>query len=199
MTDISQFTAPKSDQLNADDLIGGPRTVRITRVTGQAGEQPISVFFEGDNGKPYKPCLSMRRIMLALWGKDGNQYAGRTMTLYRDPKVTYGGIETGGIRISHMSHIDSDTTMILTESRKKRAPFKVRKFVELVESLEKQRGVIDDAVTQIESWTGDRETLSAALGRFSWTKTERSQIASALDARFAAKKTEETATEGEQT
>ena len=63
MTDLSKTIDPKSDQLNSDDLIAGPITIRITKVSANLSspEQPISIFFEGDNGKPYKPCKSMRR------------------------------------------------------------------------------------------------------------------------------------------
>ena len=57
--------APKSNQLNADDLIGGRSiTIKITKVSGVAGEQPICINYEGDNGKPYYPCKSMRRVLV---------------------------------------------------------------------------------------------------------------------------------------
>lgn len=128
MTDLSATIAPKSDQLNADDLIAGPRTVVVTRVTSGSTEQPIAIHYEGDDGKPYYPCKSMRRLMVALWGPNGNAYPGRGLTLYRDPKVKWGGIEVGGIRISHMTHIDGDQVMSLTESKSKRAPHRVRKL-----------------------------------------------------------------------
>lgn len=122
MTDMTQVIKPKSDQLNADDLIAGAMTVKITRVDVRGGqEQPVSIHFEGDNGKPYKPCKSMCRVMVFVWGADAKQYTGRSMTLYRDPKVTWGGMEVGGIRISHMSHIDKPVTMALTASKSKRS------------------------------------------------------------------------------
>lgn len=124
--DISRTIEPKSDQLNADDLISGPRTVTITRVAKGDGEQPVSIFFDGDNGKPYKPGKSMRRVMVHLWGKDASQYVGRSMTLYRDDEVVFGGVQVGGIRISHMSHIDKKATMALTTTRAKRKPFTVQ-------------------------------------------------------------------------
>ncbi len=126
--DISSTIAPKSDQLNADDLIAGPRTIVITRVFGNqdAPEQPVSVAFEGDGGKPYKPCKSMRRVMVHAWGPDASSYVGRSMTLYRDPDVKFGGMAVGGIRISHMSHIDRDMTVSLTESKARRKPYTVR-------------------------------------------------------------------------
>ena len=127
MIDISQTTAPKSDQLNSDDLIGGPRTITITRVSAnEGGDQPINVFFEGDDNKPFRPCKGMRRVMMAIWGNNGATYAGKSMTIWRDPSVTWGGMAVGGIRISHMSHMDRDTTLAITESKTKRKPLVVR-------------------------------------------------------------------------
>jgi hypothetical protein len=127
MTDLSQTIIPKSDQLNADDFDTGPKTITITRVSPHNGDnQPINVFYEGDNGKPYRPCKSMRRVMVHAWGIDGNAYAGRSMTLYRDPEVTFGANKTGGIRISHMSHIDRDMSIILTSSKTRRAPYQLK-------------------------------------------------------------------------
>ena len=131
MTDLSLTIAPKSDQMNSDDLIGGPITIKITRVSADpsSAEQPIAISFEGDNGKPYKPCKSMRRVLVSVWGKDGAQYPGRSMTLYRDPEVQFGGLKVGGIRISHMSHIDAPQTMALTATRANRKPFTVKPLV----------------------------------------------------------------------
>ncbi len=127
MTDLSQTIAPKSDQLNADDLIGGPRTIKVTRVSPmREPDQPIAIFFEGDNGKPYKPGKSMRRVLVRVWGIDGAAYAGRRMTLYRDDSVMFGGVAVGGIRISHMSDISEPVTLPLTVTRASRKPFTVR-------------------------------------------------------------------------
>lgn len=128
MVDMSQTIAPKSDQLNADDLIGGPRTITVTRVSGNEGnaEQPVNIFFEGDNGKPFRPCKSMRRVMVKIWGADASKYPGKSMTIYRDPKVKWGGMEVGGIRISHMTGIDQKQTMALTESKQARKPYTVQ-------------------------------------------------------------------------
>ncbi len=121
MIDMLPAVAPKSDQLNADDLIAGSITIRITNVVVSLGqEQPIRIRFEGDNGKPYKPCKSMARVMVELWGRDATLYAGRRMTLFRDPSVSYGAEITGGIRISHMSHIPGKVTLAVTVSKKRR-------------------------------------------------------------------------------
>lgn len=119
MTDLSKTIAAKSDQLNSDDLIGGPRTITVTRVTAEpsSAEQPVAIYFEGDNKKPFKPCKTVRRLLVAVWGADGSAYVGRSMTLYREADVEFGGIKVGGIRVSHMSHIDQPMTVILTEKR----------------------------------------------------------------------------------
>ncbi len=124
--DMAQFIIPKSDQLNADDLIAGPRTVRITKVSGTGNaDQPVAVYFDGDGGRPYKPCKGMRRVMVSVWSKDASQYIGRSMTLFRNPKVLWGGMEVGGIQISHMSNIDRPMIVVLTISKTKRVQHRV--------------------------------------------------------------------------
>lgn len=125
--DMSSVIAPRSDQQNADDFVAGPRTIRIRDVKISAGsEQPISVYFDGDDGKPWKPCKTTARLMVAAWGKDSREYAGRSLTLYRDPDVKWAGMAVGGIRISHMSHIDSDMVYAATVTKGKRAPIRVK-------------------------------------------------------------------------
>jgi hypothetical protein len=126
MNDMTPVIAPKSDQLNADSLLTGPITITVTNVTIRPGtEQPISIHYDGENGRPYKCCKSMARVLVAMWGADASQYVGRSMTLYCDPTVKWAGMEVGGIRISHMSHIDREHTMALTASKGNRKPFKV--------------------------------------------------------------------------
>lgn len=124
--DITETLAPKSDQLNADDLMAGPRTVTITGVSRGDADQPVNITTaEFGDARPFKPCKSMRRIMVAAWGTDASTYTGRRMTLYRDEKVRYAGQDVGGIRISHMSHLNKRITVALTVTRGKRAPYVV--------------------------------------------------------------------------
>lgn len=130
MTDLSKTISAKSDQLNADDLLGKTVTIKITDVSIKGDEQPVVIHYEGDNGKPYKPCKSMRRVLVHVWGADGAKYKGRQLTLYCDPSVRFGSMEVGGIRISHMSHIDKQITMALTATRANKKPFTVRPLVE---------------------------------------------------------------------
>mgnify|MGYP000420360861 CR=1 FL=1 len=120
--DMRTVTQPKSDQINADDLVAGPMTIRVRDIKITPGtEQPVSIYFEGSD-KAFRPCKTMARMMSApnLWGPDAKQYIGRSLTLYRDPDVKWGGLAIGGIRISHMSHIDGPVKMAVAESKAKR-------------------------------------------------------------------------------
>ena len=118
--DMTSTIQPRSDQLNADDLLTGPMTVTITEVTQGNAEQPVNVNTVETPGRPYKPSKSMRRVMVAAWGKDATAYAGRRLTLYCNPKIKFGGQEVGGIEISHMSDIDQDLKVSLTATRGKK-------------------------------------------------------------------------------
>ena len=141
MTDLSKTVAPKSDQLNADDIMAKPLDIVIGKVWGNQGaaDQPISIGFHGDNGRPYKPCKSMRRVLIALWGPDGNTYVGKRLRLFCDPNVQFGGIKVGGIRISHASHLQGPTPILLTTSRSKRQNYVVRPIEEVEESKPPQQ------------------------------------------------------------
>lgn len=132
IVDMSRFVEAKSDQLNADDLIGAPRTITVRRVTGNDGDQPVSIYFEGDNNKPFKPCKTMRRVLLAIWGRNAADYVGRSMTLYRDDTVQFGGLNVGGIRISHMSHMEKESVVVVMKTKGKKAGIKVFPLTETV-------------------------------------------------------------------
>jgi hypothetical protein len=126
IVDMAQFVEAKSDQLNSDDLLGAPRTITVRKVTGAEGDQPVSIYYEGDNNKPFKPCKTMRRVLLGVWGRHADAYVGRSMTLYRDDEVSFGGLAVGGIRISHMSHIDKETVVVVLKSKGKKAGIKIK-------------------------------------------------------------------------
>lgn len=126
MNDMSAAITPKSDQWNYDDFIAGPITFKIRDVKVKAGqEQPVEISLEGTD-KFYRPCKSMSRCLVSAWGPDSKKYIGRSITLYGDPSIKWGGLCVGGIRISHMSDIDSALTMALTMTRANKKPFTVR-------------------------------------------------------------------------
>jgi hypothetical protein len=127
--DLRDTIIPKSDQLNADDLLTGPMTITVTSVRrGATEDQPIAIHYEGDDGRPYKPCKTMRRLLVAYWKEDGGRWVGRRMTLYHRADVKFGGVSVGGIRISHMSHIESDIRIQMTATRGKKEPIIVKKL-----------------------------------------------------------------------
>jgi hypothetical protein len=177
---LSDLAKPKSDQLNADDLIGGPITVTITRVRKGDSEQPTWIFYEGDNGKPYKSCKSMTRLMLEIWGDSAKSLVGKSMTLFRDPTVRFGPGEVGGIRISHMSHIDKPRTVVLTTSKTSRKPYTVKPLVVQQQSQErpaKERGNFDSAKVALASASAATvDAIMAVIEEKAWTKNERAEI-----------------------
>jgi hypothetical protein len=124
--DLTKTITPKSDQLNSDDLMTGPVTVTITEVRDGNAEQPVSIHLAEFPGRPYKPSKSMRRVLVQGWGSDGDTYAGRRLTLFRNPEIKFGGDQVGGIEISHMSHIPKRFSVSLMVTRGKRKPFNVQ-------------------------------------------------------------------------
>lgn len=123
--DITPFIQAKSDQLNADDLIAGPITVQIEEVRRGSADQPVTIRISGGH-MPFRPSKTALRIIAAAWGTDASAWAGRWMTLYRDASVKWGGAEVGGIRISHLSHIERAMTLQLAESRGKKRAWPVK-------------------------------------------------------------------------
>ena len=159
MIDMTPFIESKSDQLNADDLIGEEKKLlKITDVKASQTEQPVSIFYEGCNGKPWKPCKTMRRVLVHCWGRDAKAYVGRSLTVYRDPDVIYAGVKVGGIRIEAMSHIKTEQVVAVAENNKKKMVLKIK-----VLSVEPEPPPIDLAPLLQEG------KVSAEQGMDAWT------------------------------
>ncbi len=193
--DMANFIEAKSDQLNADDLLQGPRTITVTSVSANpdSAEQPVSIHFEGDNRKPFKPCKTMRRLLVAVWGADASKYVGRSMTLYRDASVQFGGMQVGGIRVSHVSNIDGKQTVPLLVTRGRKKPF----VVEPLADAPKNDGLADaiDKVIANIAKAPSAEKLDAYLaGRpaqaMSDARAKRPDLAERLDAALTRKRAE---------
>lgn len=118
--DISDTIQPTSDQLDAVDLLAGERTFTIAEVTKGNAEQPVQIKL-AEFPRPWRPGKSMRRVLVACWGKDASQYVGRRVTLYCDPDVRFGGQAVGGTRIRALSHLDKPKPVPLLVSRGKSA------------------------------------------------------------------------------
>ena len=95
--DLTDSIIAKSDQVNADDLIAGPITVTISKVIKGSPEQPFDFQLVERPGRAYRPSKTMRRVIVEAWGTDATKYAGRRLTLYREPSITFGGQKVGGM------------------------------------------------------------------------------------------------------
>lgn len=105
--DITEALAPTSDQLDAVELVN-PRTFTIdtgSRLGNRDGKTVAEIRLVGFN-RVWRPSKGMLDVLARCWGTDGSKWAGRSVTLYNDPEVKFGNDKTGGVRISHLSHID---------------------------------------------------------------------------------------------
>lgn len=158
---LNDTIVPNSNQLNADQLVGGPITVTVTAVRrGSGDDQPVTVHYENEGGRPYKPCLTMRKVLIFAWGEDGEQWVGKMLTLYNRRDVKWGGVEVGGIRISHMSHVDGDIKLSLAATRGKKEPIIIKRL-DATDPLVAARAKLDTAARS------GMEALKAAWGALS--------------------------------
>lgn len=166
--DVTKAIEPRSDQQNADDYMTGPKTVRVKSVdVKNTAEQPVWVYLEGHEGKPWKPSKTALRCLAAIWGADASKWAGLSLTLYADPDVTWGGVKVGGIRVSHMEGLDAPRTLMLTKTRGKKGATVIKPLVvEKAKQPEKPA-----AQPEPEAPTIDKDALfsdareNAALGK----------------------------------
>jgi hypothetical protein len=176
--DMRAAIQAKSDQMNAEDLIGRPRTIKITKVAvKKTPVQPVTINFEGDEGKPYKPCKGMCKILVEAWGDDSSKYVGRSLTVFRDPSVLYGGVEVGGIVISHLSDIPKAFDISIKASKTKSRVYHID--VLAIKTIEQRRldcvaalnanGVKDFDENKIMS-APDEATLSKLYKEFTCPK-----------------------------
>jgi hypothetical protein len=126
---IEDTLAPTSDQLDAVDLLGGPRTFTISDVSRGNAEQPVNVHL-AEFPRVWRPGKSMRRVLAACWGPEASEWVGRRVTLYCDEKVTFGNDVVGGTRISHLSHLEKAKKIPLLVKRGKSATFTVQPLAE---------------------------------------------------------------------
>lgn len=186
MNDMSKTIIAKSDQINAADLLGSPRTITIREVRIKAGDdQPVSVLIEGDT-KAFRPCKGVRRLMVRVWGADASKYIGESMTLFCDPSVTWAGKEEGGIRPSHMSGLDEEIIEYMRTSRAATKPYKILPL--RAQQQSSNTLTIDQARTDIES-AADLDELKTVWTRKSM-QPHRETLQNDLDARKAALATE---------
>lgn len=154
---ITDTIEADSTQINADDL-PAPRTVTITGVNKGTAEQPVNIDVAEFPGRAYRPCKSMRRVLVSAWGSDAAQYVGRRLTIFNDPTVRWGGLAVGGVRISHLSNIDKPLTIALTESRGKRKPHRIDPLPDAPAALPT---VTPEAAAEFERDIAEAATIAA--------------------------------------
>lgn len=105
--DLQRATQAKSDQLNSCDLLGGSLVSKIIDVKAGNSDQPVIIIIDSWK-QPWKPSKTSLRVLCACWGNEPSAWIGRYAVLYCDETVTWGGEAIGGIRASHLSHIDGE-------------------------------------------------------------------------------------------
>jgi hypothetical protein len=106
--DITDALAPTSDQLDAIELVA-PRTFTIDSNSGLGKREgkTVAEIRLVDFPRVWRPSKGMLDVLAQCWGTDAKQWVGRRVTLYNDPEVMFGREKVGGIRISHLSHIEA--------------------------------------------------------------------------------------------
>jgi hypothetical protein len=151
--DLRSTIIPKSDQLNADQIVAGPIIITVTSVEAGSKDQPVTIHYEGEGGRPYKPGLTMRKVLLLAWGHDATQWVGRSMELFHEPSIKFGGELVGGIRISRMSHLKQGIKVSLAASKGKKALHEI--------GILRQSDELSAALTAIAAATG-RDSMKNA-------------------------------------
>jgi hypothetical protein len=166
--DITKAMQAKSDQLNAEDLIAGPRTIRVRDVSERDGK--IRVGFDGDEGRPWVLSKTAVRALAACWGTDAAKWVGLHCTVFCDPEVVYGGVKVGGIRVSHVEGITAPRALMLTVTRGKKKehliqPLTVEKKTKADAWRERLLAVASDTAKDLEfAWGKTGEDIREQLG-----------------------------------
>lgn len=116
---LQRATQAKSDQLNSCDILGGPLVSTIVDVRQGNSDQPVIIDIDSWP-QPWKPSKTSLRVLCACWGNDPQQWIGRVAVLICDETVLWAGQAVGGIRTSHLSHIDGTKTIMVNATRGKK-------------------------------------------------------------------------------
>ena len=146
---------PRSDQWNADDFTGGPRTFTVAGVKNGAAEQKYDIELIEGEGRAWRPPLGMLRVLMNAWGDEAAVWVGRRVTLFKDPTVRFGKEVPGGIRISHLSHIGNKPLNVpITIARGTRRTYTVQPLPDAPAPVAGQ---------QMEPWRTQWQEITAAL------------------------------------
>jgi hypothetical protein len=156
---------PRSDQWNADDFIGGPRTFTIAGVKPGTAEQKYDIELVEGQGRVWRPPLTVLRLLLGAWGDEASVWAGRRVTLYRDESIRFGSDAVGGIRVSHMSDLPDGKPFStkVTTSRGKRGKISVEPLPDAPAAPTEADVNASTDLTQLRAWYVAHPALQDAI------------------------------------
>lgn len=115
-----------TDQLNYEDFLGGvTRIVTIAKVEKGRKEAQYDIAIEGDD-RYWRPPATVLKLLRLAYGDEGADWVGKSARLYGDPEVKMKGVKVGGIRVSHLSHIEKPLSASLTVTRGQTGVFTIQ-------------------------------------------------------------------------
>lgn len=95
----------RSDQWNAQDFLGGPKTFTVEAVKPGTGPNGLyDVVLQGET-RLWRPAKTVIDVMNALWGDEDTDWMGKRVALYNEESVSFGKDQVGGIRVCGASGI----------------------------------------------------------------------------------------------
>lgn len=166
--DITEALAPTSDQLDAVELVE-PRTFTIdtgSRIGQRDGKAVAEIRLVGFD-RVWRPSKGMLDVLADLWGVQASAWVGHRVTLYNDRDVMLGREKVGGIRISHMSHIDGPQRPVIRASgRGRKQTWPVQPLTEPAAApppTPEQIAECTDETTLRNWWIAGDETMRALV------------------------------------
>ena len=163
---------PRSDQINYEDFLAGPRVFTIGGVRVGTAEQKYDIQLQEEQ-RVWRPPLTVLRTLIACWGDDAAVWQGRQVELYGDPSIRFGKDAVGGIRIKALSHLDEPKTVTVTVARGKRQKITIQPL-QVTPPVDWQ-ALLQDA-------QGDRDKLLALHTRATSEKAPQDVIAAIIEA-----------------
>jgi hypothetical protein len=151
---------PRSDQINYEDFLSGPKVYTIGGVRAGTAEQKYDIQLQEEQ-RVWRPPLTVLRTLIACWGDDATAWHGRQVELFGDPSIRFGKEAVGGIRIKALSHLDEPKTVSVTVARGKRQKITVQPLQVQQQPTQPAQGAPSDAdwYAAIEEAAGDADAL----------------------------------------
>lgn len=142
--EILEACEPNSEQINYDDLaVSGP-TIYTVAGAYRTADKKVHIRLVGEK-RYYAPAKNQIRMLKLTWGVD-ETWTGKSMRLFGEPTTPFKGAPTGGIEVSHASHITKPVSATLTWGNRKKKTFTILPLVnEPTTSMLRQEDIIGPA------------------------------------------------------